>query len=69
MTYVTNRNASVILVPVAVYVGMGDPDDLAAGNFLLRGGRRERGGGVEEGTGGGYRARIVHGCTSCRQTV
>lgn len=54
MTYVTNRNASVILVPVAVYVGMGDPEDLAAEPFLLKGGRREvglGGGGVEEGQG------------------
>lgn len=40
MTYVTNRNASVILVPVAVYVGMGDPSDLAREPFLLKGERR-----------------------------
>eukprot|EP00752_Nemacystus_decipiens_P009452 g8451.t1 len=40
VTYVTNRNASVILVPVAVYVGMGDPDDLdlATDNFFLKDG-------------------------------
>lgn len=37
MTYVTNRNASVILVPVAVYVGMGDPRDLAGEAFILKG--------------------------------
>lgn len=46
VTYVTNRNASVILVPVAVYVGMGGPDDLSAEPFLLRGGQRWREGGV-----------------------
>ncbi|CAN0471876.1 unnamed protein product, partial [Ectocarpus sp. 12 AP-2014] len=36
VTYVTNRNASVILVPVAVYVGMGDPNDFAGEPFLLK---------------------------------
>lgn len=41
MTYVTNRNASVILVPVAVYVGMGDPNDFAGEPFLLKGERRD----------------------------
>lgn len=51
MTYVTNRNASVILVPVAVYVGMGDPDDLAGEPYLLKG--REAGGGREGGGEGG----------------
>lgn len=45
MTYVTNRNASVILVPVAVYVGMGGADDLAGEPFLLKGGRRRSRGG------------------------
>ncbi|CAN0300725.1 unnamed protein product [Ectocarpus sp. 12 AP-2014] len=38
VTYVTNRNASVILVPVAVYVGMGDPNDFAGEPFLLKDG-------------------------------
>ncbi|CAM9276107.1 unnamed protein product [Pylaiella littoralis] len=38
VTYVTNRNASVILVPVAVYVGMGDPRDLAGEAFILKDG-------------------------------
>ncbi|CAM9979559.1 unnamed protein product, partial [Hapterophycus canaliculatus] len=38
VTYVTNRNASVILVPVAVYVGMGDPYDLEGERFLIRDG-------------------------------
>ena len=37
MTYVTNRNASVLLVPVAVYVGMGDPAYLSRESFLFRG--------------------------------
>ncbi|CAM9739216.1 unnamed protein product [Ectocarpus fasciculatus] len=40
VTYVTNRNASVILVPVAVYVGMGDPNDFEGEPlpFLLKDG-------------------------------
>ncbi|CAB1110194.1 unnamed protein product [Ectocarpus sp. CCAP 1310/34] len=38
VTYVTNRNASVILVPVAVYVGMGDPNDFSGEPFLLKDG-------------------------------
>lgn len=33
----TNRNASVLLVPVAVYVGLGDPTYLSGVPFLLRG--------------------------------
>lgn len=37
VTYVTNRNASVLLVPVAVYVGMGDPTYLTGEPFLLQG--------------------------------
>lgn len=43
MTYVTNRNASVILIPVAVYVGLGDPYDLEGERFLLRGETRRVG--------------------------
>lgn len=51
MTYVTNRNASVILVPVAVYVGMGESDDLAE-PFLVKGGEAAKVQGVEKGKEG-----------------
>lgn len=35
VTYVTNRNASMLLVPVAVYVGLGDPAFLSGATFFL----------------------------------
>lgn len=36
VTYVTNRNASVLLIPVAIYVGLGEPE-LSGSPFMLRG--------------------------------